>query len=58
MSKHVNEGYIEKNSDGKVCSNCNLTTDGSWVMECFCGCNATTRCCLPCLNGHFSEEKK
>ena len=53
MSKHVNKAYIERYSEPKICSNCNLpTASDSWIMECFCGCNATARLCLPCLREH------
>ena len=49
----VNRFYREKYSRPKICSNCNLQTTGdSWIMECFCGCNATARLCSTCLEDH------
>ena len=51
----VNRFYRERWSE-KMCANCNLqATDqigNSWVMECFCGCNATAKLCSTCLKEH------
>ena len=52
----VNKLYKERYSGPKICANCNLQTTGgtgdSWIMECFCGCNATARLCSTCLKDH------
>ena len=52
----VNQFYRERCSGTKICANCNLqATDqigNSWVMECFCGCNATAKLCSTCLKEH------